>query len=129
MPTDTPTPYLKHACPDCGTVMDVYPNTPETAEHLASNPRFLCPPCADKPQSTQAMRDRLRELARPNGCDYDRAAIAIANDLENIGLQIARGFMTCIAGGGNDPSINIQFENLKDAQRLHSMLVSVSAKL
>lgn len=34
--------------------------------------------------STQAMRDRIRELAYPNRDDFDRAVIAVLNDLEGI---------------------------------------------
>lgn len=33
-------------------------------------------------QSTKEMRARIRELARPNECDYDRAVICVLNDLE-----------------------------------------------
>jgi hypothetical protein len=41
-------------------------------------------PCdeAGRLQSTVAMRKRIRELARPNDCDYDRAVIAVLDDLE-----------------------------------------------
>lgn len=36
-------------------------------------------------KSTKAMRDRLRELSRQGGFDdYDRAAIAVCDDLEEI---------------------------------------------
>lgn len=33
-------------------------------------------------QSTKAMRDRIRELSRPDECDYDRAVIALLDDFE-----------------------------------------------
>ena len=33
-------------------------------------------------KSTQAMRDRCRELSKPNMDDYDRAVIYIIDDLE-----------------------------------------------
>lgn len=41
-------------------------------------------PCeeAGRLHSTAAMRKRIRELARPNECDYDRAVIAVLDDLE-----------------------------------------------
>ena len=32
-------------------------------------------------QSTKAMRDRVRELSRPDQCDYDRAVVALLDDL------------------------------------------------
>ena len=35
-------------------------------------------------KSTQAMRDRIRELAHPNRDDFDRAVIAALDDLEDI---------------------------------------------
>ena len=35
-------------------------------------------------KSTQAMRDRIRELAHPNRDDFDRAVIAALDDLEGI---------------------------------------------
>ncbi len=41
-------------------------------------------PCDEpgKLRSTDAMRKRIRELARPRECDYDRAVIAVLDDLE-----------------------------------------------
>lgn len=41
-------------------------------------------PCHEpgKLRSTNAMRARVRALAKPNECDYDRAVIAILDDLE-----------------------------------------------
>jgi hypothetical protein len=41
-------------------------------------------PCRDpgRLQSTDAMRKRIRELSRPTECDYDRAVIAVLDDLE-----------------------------------------------
>lgn len=35
-------------------------------------------------KSTQLMRNRLRELSKPNLDDYDRAVIAVLDDLEII---------------------------------------------
>lgn len=35
-------------------------------------------------KSTQAMRDRIRELADPSRDDFDRAVIAALDDLEGI---------------------------------------------
>lgn len=35
-------------------------------------------------KSTQAMRDRCRELSKPHADDYDRAVICVIDDLEAI---------------------------------------------
>jgi hypothetical protein len=35
-------------------------------------------------RSTPAMRARIRELARPDNDDYDRAVIAVLDDFENM---------------------------------------------
>lgn len=41
-------------------------------------------PCNEpgKLRSTPAMRARIRKLARPDRCDYDRAVVAVLDDLE-----------------------------------------------
>jgi hypothetical protein len=41
-------------------------------------------------KSTQAMRDRIRELAHPNRDDFDRAVIAALDDLEGILITAPR---------------------------------------
>jgi hypothetical protein len=35
-------------------------------------------------RSTPAMRARIRELARPDDDDYDRAVVAVLDDFENM---------------------------------------------
>lgn len=41
--------------------------------------------------STKAMRQRLRELSRPDECDYDRAVIALLDDFEAL-LKLSKVF-------------------------------------
>ena len=41
-------------------------------------------------KSTQAMRDRIRELATPERDDFDRAVLAVVDDLEAIKLSLGQ---------------------------------------
>jgi hypothetical protein len=49
-------------------------------------------------KSTQAMRDRCRELSKPDRDDYDRAVICILDDLEALeaALQSAQNTLTAV---------------------------------
>jgi hypothetical protein len=52
----------------------------------AAQGSLVCNPSSENVEwrSTPAMRARIRELARPESDDYDRAVIAVLDDFENM---------------------------------------------
>jgi hypothetical protein len=63
-------------------------NPPDTSTGLieAGQGSLVSNPSSEKVEwrSTPAMRARIRELARPESDDYDRAVIAVLDDFENM---------------------------------------------